>query len=167
MSGITPPPAEQYEDELDLWWGGYSPRTLLPTFVVCLILSACLFYVSHAAEAGQRWYLGYPLTGLLWAMFLIRLFNRVGGHSYRLTTRRLLVTPSFWALPDEGVELARVTQVVVERRGWERLLGVGRVRAQLGPEVPPLVLTGVSDPETVAVKIRSQIERIRGKEKNA
>jgi membrane protein YdbS with pleckstrin-like domain len=147
-------------EETDVWWGSYSGRTILPGFLLCLLLTVLLLILD--------WYLAtwwsrsdlisstlLSLIGTLWLFQGTRWLYRMIAVNYRLTSRRLLYTRGF-KLPDcRTVDLADVTDVWVVRGPMERLLGVGRIYVGAREEKSsPLVLEGVSAPDRVARLIR-------------
>jgi hypothetical protein len=158
-SEVAPPHAE----EVDVWWGSYSPWTMLPSFLVCVSLTALIAWAAwHSLDRifVQLTILG--AAGLVWLVQSYRLCRRVFGINYRLTTRRLfrdegLVQPLSLAL-----QLSAVARVQIRRNGYERLVGIGHLlvlcedRAAL-----PLLLEGVAAPQEVAELIRATALKAR------
>lgn len=158
------PPAAQ---EKDLWWGSFAARTLLPSFIVCGVLTLVI-----PAEALYLWWFdrqnpalmrhsAYLLVGAVWLVQLLRLAYRLLTYTYRLTTRRLLCERSLVHFPSRQVELARVRSVTVEQTALERLAGVGRVCVQPDGDEPALVLAGVHRADTVAARVRKAAQMTR------
>jgi membrane protein YdbS with pleckstrin-like domain len=167
MSENGAEPDADLDDDVEVWWGGYSPRTAIPAFVACLLATGGLLYVGQGSRSVPLWWGCVALSALLWLLLLAHWLHRAAAFDYRLTVRRLLVNRGFWAPPSEGVPLTQIGLVLVERRPLERLVGVGRLRVVITPQTPPVVLEGVSDPEAVAVLIRSRIEQARAREATA
>jgi len=147
------PPDDQ---EADVWWGSYSPRTLLPLLTFEALLTA--------AAAWPVWY----VPPVRWAVYLSWLglftlgFYRAVTYTYRLTNRRLLRDRGLRHPAAGEVALTRITGVRVERNFWERLTGVGRVRVEADGLDAPLLLPGVYRPERVATMIRACAARAQG-----
>jgi membrane protein YdbS with pleckstrin-like domain len=152
----------QPAEEVDVWWGGFAGRALVPSFHVCALLTILII-------AGALYLGGWPGTpfvrasarlaiALIWLLQLGRWGYRMVAINYRLTTRRLFLNRGFRHPGQPGVELSRIRQVVVVRGMWERWLGVGRVRVILGEKESPVVLEGVRDPDYVALEIRKQVK---------
>jgi hypothetical protein len=150
-------------EEVDVWWGAYAGRTMLPDFLLSGVLTVGII--------GLAWYLGAwrdsswlrwttpLLLGIFWLSQIVRWLYRVVTTTYRLTTRRLFYERGFGHPGRPGVWLREVAQVVVERRPFERWMGVGRIRILVRSEVnPPLVLEGVRDPEHIAIEIRKWVK---------
>ncbi len=153
-------------EEVDLWWGSYAPRTMAPSFVLCLVLtlaiSAEAWSLGIWQERSPARYTAQALMGLLWLIQFMRWAYRIFATNYRLTNRRLFREQGFHRPENREAELSRISQVVVERGPFERLLRVGRLRVLIpGHDVPPIVLEGVVDPEHVAMAIRMQVHRAR------
>src|SRR5262245_57313715 len=121
------------EQEIDVWWGAYAGRTMLPSFLLCGLLSVLI-----AAAATYAWraydlppllvrYIAYALVGFLWFIQLSRWVYRILTRTYRLTTRRLLLEKTFRYARYVAVELRHVTDVRADQTPLERRLGVGRL----------------------------------------
>jgi membrane protein YdbS with pleckstrin-like domain len=159
---------ESDNQETDVWWGSYAGRTMLPGFVICLVLTIVLLALD-AYLGSQQWRSDLissailATAGALWLFEGTRWVYRTIAVNYRLTNRRLLYMRGF-KLPDSrAVELARISQVTVASGPIERLLGVGRISIQLENESSPsLVLDGVLAPEHVARTIRRRVRQARG-----
>jgi membrane protein YdbS with pleckstrin-like domain len=154
------PDREAEIEETDVWWGSYSGRTILPGFLLCLLLTVLLLILDW--YLGTRWRRSdlisstvLSLIGALWFFQVTRCVYRMIAVNYRLTSRRLLYTRGF-KLPDyRAVELADVAEVWVVRGSLERLLGVGRIYVGTREgKASPLVLEGVLGPDRVARLIR-------------
>jgi membrane protein YdbS with pleckstrin-like domain len=152
-------------EEVDVWWGSYAGRAMLPGFAVCLIITVLLLVLD--------WYLAIhhlrtdlissailSLAGALWLFEGTRWVYRMIAVNYRLTNRRLLYTRGFKVPENWTVDLARVREVSVLRSPLERLLGVGHIRIQVQDNsLPPLVLEAVLAPERVARTIRRRVRQ--------
>jgi hypothetical protein len=167
-AGVPVPPRPEETQEVDVWWGSYAGRTMLPSFVLCGLLTAGI-----AAAASYAWldyhlpplavrYSAYGLTGIIWLVQLVRWGLRVLVLSYRLTNRRLFLARSFTGAPFLQVDLGRVAGVEVFRTAMQRRLGVGRLEIYGETAgVPLLVLEGVADPERMAEEIRVLAQKAR------
>lgn len=155
------------DEEVDVWWGAYAGRTMWPSFVVCVLLTAAIaalawhFYDAYQAHPRLMRYLAYGLTGVVWVSQLGRWLYRTVSVTYRLTTRRLFRDHGFHH-PDAGwVELPRLRRVEVVYGSLERKLGIGRLYVYSEDRPRPLVLEGVRDPERVATRIMRGAEQAR------
>jgi hypothetical protein len=162
------PAAAERLEEVDLWWGAYATRTMLPSFIVSGLLSS--------AVAGLAWYLvavrgldrldmrysAYAIIAAIWAQQLLRWAYRIATFNYRLTTRRLLIERNFVRSGRAEIALEDVDDVVVTQAAWEARLGIGTLRmvcARCNP--PSFVLDGVKDPQRIASQIRSLSRHLR------
>lgn len=158
-------------EEIDIWWGSYAGRTMLPGFLLCALLTIVLLALDWYLESQNRRSdlvssVLLALAGAGWLFQVTRWIYRMIAINYRLTNRRLLYMRGF-KLPDSwAIELAQVTNVLVVRGQLERLLRVGRIEihAQDGSS-PLLVLDGVSNPERVARTIRRRVQLARANPK--
>jgi hypothetical protein len=147
------------DEEVDVWWGAYSGWTMLPAFVIALLLTGGWAGGCWSlASADLARFLFFCGASLLWLGLLARWLWRVFGYNYRLTNRRLF--------QDRGViytnalqgDLTDVAHIVVARAGWERLLGLGRVRVVLN-NGKTLVLSGVRQPGRMAELLRDCVKK--------
>jgi membrane protein YdbS with pleckstrin-like domain len=152
-------------EEVDVWWGAFAGRALLPSFAVCVFLT--LGAVVAAVYLQRRYdldplavrYAAYVIAALLWLGQLARWSYRVLTFSYRLTTRRLLLERSFFNSLRAAVDLRRIARIDVAQGALERMLGVGRIDVvEEGRSGPSMELYGVSRPEAVANVIRERMK---------
>ena len=154
-------------EEIDVWWGSYASRTMLPGFLLCLLLTLVLLVMDWYLESRDRRsdlissaVLG--LAGALWLFEGTRWVYRMIAINYRLTNRRLLYTRGFKRPDSWAIELAQVTDVSVACGPIERLLGVGRISIQVKDgNSSPLVLHGVLNPQRVARTIRRRVRQAK------
>ncbi len=157
-----PPLADQ---ETDVWYGGYSSRALLPSFVFCCLASAgtavwlaTSWQAMPPRESGLVLLAAAGVLGALWLFQIIRWLYRLIALHVRLTTRRLFhhrgLTYPCWKV----VCLRAVGGVEVRATWIERVLGVGRV-CLFGddPARPLAVLQGIAAPARLAERIRQQL----------
>lgn len=158
------PPAGEKPDEVDVWWGSYSGWSMLPSFVICGLLTLGMLAGSYfiwtdlGQEADKTRYEFYLAAGLLWLIQLVRWVHPVIGLTYRLTTRRLFRGEGFLYPRLPPAELTDIGAVLVEQSVVEYWLGIGRIRVVAST---PLLLPGVRDPHRVAALIGRCAERAR------
>jgi len=154
--------AGSVSDEVDLWWGAYAGRTMLPSFILCFLLTVFI--------AADSWFMGiwqgfHParytvqaLVGILWLIQGARCVYRAVWTDYRLTTRRIYRGDGIYRRVSRAVDLASVSRVVVESSPLERLVGVGRIHIFLpGIAQPSLGREGGRNPKQIADQIRKQM----------
>lgn len=143
--------------ETDVWWGGYSGLTLLPSLLVCFVLTGVIFWGAWSLVERRhvQWTI-WTLTGAVWLVQSWRWGWRVFGINYRLTTRRLLIDRGHVWSNRRAIELASVRSVVTQRIATTGLTGVGRVLVQCD-NGESVVMEGLSAPETVAALLRERI----------
>lgn len=147
-------------EEVEVWWGGYSGRSMVVDFLVCLLLTGGVIAGAYAFHAKTPWRVVYWATGPIWFIVLCWWGYRMAAYSYRLTTRRLFHGRGFHRAPAVA-DLTSIVEVRMERSTVERWLRIGRLRVLRGPAGPPLVLDGVLHPEHVAHLIVRQIKEAR------
>jgi hypothetical protein len=157
------------DEETDVWWGSFSGRTMAPSWVVCVLLTALIAWGAWALV--PRAYVQGTILGLggaLWLVQLARWGHRIFGYNYRLTTRRLFRDRGFLYKGFAALELTAVSRVLVKRSWSDRLVDVGQI--WILPEEKtkePLVLDGVRKPLVVAELFRRQVQAVRARQQGA
>lgn len=159
----TPPLTEADTlQEHDVWWGSYASSAMLPSLVLCggltigIATLAGLGSLLFGLDGKEMRYSAYALIAPLWLLQFLRWLYRVAWFNYRLTSRRLFRSRGVLYPIEEAVQLADVTQVVVEQSLWERRFRVGSVRILREKKgLPSLLLLGVREPERIAAEIQT------------
>jgi PH (Pleckstrin Homology) domain-containing protein len=140
-------------EEVDLWWGSYSGWTMMPSMVLCMLLTGLIAWgVLLWVPRGWRQLAFLGLGGTVWLVQGFRWGWRFFGITYRLTSRRLFRDKGFLKPDRVQLRLETVTHVRVKRSAWERLMHVGRIQVYAPPA--RVVLDGVLHPEPIADLIR-------------
>src|SRR5262249_42686499 len=100
-------------EEVDVWWGSYAGRAMLPSFAVCTVLTALISFVTHwwVHERGWLQLNFFGLAGAVWLVQLTRWGRRFFTWNYRLTTRWLYVDRGHWPLKAQRFEVRNVARV--------------------------------------------------------
>jgi membrane protein YdbS with pleckstrin-like domain len=146
------------DEEVDVWWGGYAARTMVPSLVVCVVLTVLIDLMCWLTLPRYllRWSV-VSLTGLLWLVQTLRWLHHLLGYNYRLTTRRLYVEHGLFAPETAVADLDRIKAVKVAASLLQRRLGVGKVAVYVDDDAQlPLILDGVLHPWHVREMIARQ-----------
>lgn len=159
---LTPGSLAIEDEETDVWWGGYSSLHLLPSWLVCLGLTAVVLCISLAylQEELIRPVVG-SLLAAIWGFQLFRWGYRFFGYNYRLTTRKIYVDKGNLYDPPKAIALADIQAVNIRSRWWQQVLDIGDVEVVGGDPPTTLKLTGVRRPVHVAKLIRNAIDASR------
>lgn len=158
--------ANAEQEEIEIWWGGYSPRAILPE-VFYSLLATCLIVLT-AWDVSERQllplrlprYLAEALIVLLWGVQVVRWLHRITARTYRLTTRRLFLLSEF-RMPCIGIPLKDIRDIRVTRTAFDRWLRLGRLHLRVRDAEKPLRMEGVERPDQIAELLRQQLTRIR------
>jgi len=140
--------------ETDAWWGAYSTRTMLPSTLVCLVLTAAI--VGGTWTIVEKRYVQWTvwaLAGAVWIVQTSRWWRRVFGINYRLTTRRLLIDKGHWRPWRCDIDLTAIAHIEVRLNRLGRWTNVGRIIVHTKSESAPLVLEGIRNPAVVAARM--------------
>jgi membrane protein YdbS with pleckstrin-like domain len=137
--------------ENDLHWASYSGWAMLPSFLVCFLLTGGIAWFGFAVARPMAQAVILGAGGVVWLVQLARWAHRVFSFTYRLTNRRLFIDRGLW-FPDRlQVLLSGIDRVEVEQGGLEEFMGLGRVRLRFRDERhETLLLTGIREPQTFA-----------------
>ncbi len=152
----------------DLAWRGYSGLAMLPSFVVCGILSAFLlmssWFFDEARGVVQQ--IGslavFGLTWAIWIAQLFRWFYRGSTYIYRLTPKCLFIDRGFLYDREPPVDLASVTGVKWGADLFGRFFGIGWV-AVFVADRDEVTLTGVRRPAAFAEMIEASAKKVQAK----
>jgi hypothetical protein len=155
------------QDEVDVWWGAYASRTMLPSLLMCLavsvaiVIASVVLVVHYQLPAFAVRSAAYVAGALLWLVQTALWLYRITGFTYRLTTRRLFPFWGFLLSPPPPVPLCEVDEVIVEQTAVERFLKVGRIRLELERQQEPVMLLGILNPGHVAEDIGRCVKACR------
>jgi hypothetical protein len=166
---MSQPPAETARnaaalanEEVDVWWGSYAGRAMMPSFVVCVLLTAASFWAARHL-APERFLLPLTFTGfasVVWLVQLLRWGHRFFTCNYRLTTRYLYIDRGFKPLVAQRFDLRTIRTVEVRHNKLENLLGVGNVWVYFDDySRTPAVLAGLVQAHRAAEIIRATVSK--------
>lgn len=153
--------ATREDVERPIWQGGYSPRAMIGSWVMCVILSIALFIAAYWTGAVT-----IPVTMLVvlvgW-IFVAGLYGyRRLGYHYELSTQRLVHRSGILTRRSDRIEVIDIDDVIYQQGPIERILGVGTIRIESSDKSHPvLTLMGIANVKIVA----DQIDDIRRKER--
>ena len=148
--------------EETLWEGSYSPKAMLGTIVLCVLLSIGLLVVAlvFSTSAALTWVL---LAGIVvvWLVAAVRLGANRLGRSYKLTNQMFYHREGVLNRRTDRIELIEVHDVTWEQGLFERIVGVGTITITSADRTDPkLPIRGIENVESVA----SQIDKARRSE---
>jgi hypothetical protein len=149
-------------EEVDVWWGSYAGRAMMPSFAVCVLLTAASFLAARHL-APDRGLLQLTFTGfasVVWLVQLVRWSHRFFTCNYRLTTRCLYIDQGFKPLVAQRFALQTIRTVEVRYNKLENLLGVGKVWVYFDDYTrSPAVLAGLAQAHRAAEIIRASVKK--------
>ena len=155
------------EAEPDLAWKGYSSAAMLPSFLVCLLLSALLltggWFFEEVRGLGEEEgsFIFFAATVAVWVVQAVRWLYRGASYVYRLTPRHVFLDWGFLYYPVPPVPLGQVVAVTWGYAFWGRPFRVGwvRLRVEGGREE---CLVGIKRPRAFAELIEKHVRQARG-----
>ena len=145
--------------ETSLWKGTTSQWVNLAPFLLALLLSfgilvgGVFFPFSYAA-------LIIPLIWIIWSYLVIRC------QVFELTSQRLRITKGVLNQTSDEVELYRVKDVIVERKWWMRILGLGSLHLETSDRsLPSITIPAIPDAVNLRESLRKEVESVRDKKR--
>ena len=148
------------EDIETLLWKGTSSQWLnLGPF------SLALFLIAGTVMVGVFYPLAFaalifPLIWILWRYLVIRC------ETYELTSQRLKITKGVLNQTSDEVELYRVKDVLVERKWWMRMLGLGSLHLETSDRsLPSITIPAIPDAINLRESLRKEVESVRDRKR--
>src|SRR5262245_23065947 len=106
---VKRPSAPDIDEEVDVWWGAYCGWTMMPSMIVCIVLTGLIalgVWLWVPRDYMQLAFVG--VGGALWIAQAVRWAVHVFGRTYRLTTRRLYVDCGLFRCRPLNVDLHEI-----------------------------------------------------------
>jgi membrane protein YdbS with pleckstrin-like domain len=139
----------------DEWNATYAGRTMLPSLMACLALTAGVVGLS-VRFLPEEWLplVLFTTLGFIWMTQLVRWAYRVMLFRYRLTRQHLHLHRGLLYGRPVQVPLDKIAKVSVSANLVEKILGVGTVRVEVTDHTPAVVeLEGIRQPREVVQKL--------------
>ncbi|MBG7607584.1 MAG: PH domain-containing protein [Verrucomicrobia bacterium] len=147
------------ESETTFWKGSPSQWLNTGPFSVAILLAAGII-------AGGIFFppafigLVIPVFYMLWSYLTVRC------QTFELTTERLRITKGVINQNIDEVELYRVKDIVVDRKWWMRLTGLGNVHLETSDRsLPHLDIPAIRDCIGLREALRKKVEAMRDKKR--
>jgi membrane protein YdbS with pleckstrin-like domain len=149
------------DDEIEtaLWKGSPSQWMNTGSFSLALLLSAGIvaggiFFPPAFAV------LIIPVIWIIWRYLVIRC------EVYELSCQRLRINKGVLNQTSDEIELYRVKDVILERKWWMRLTGLGSLHLETSDRsLPDVTIPAVRDADNLRETLRREVEIIRVKKR--
>jgi uncharacterized membrane protein YdbT with pleckstrin-like domain len=147
------------EIETPLWKGTPSQWLNIGPFSLALLLSAGIAVGGiffPPAFAG----LILPLIWMIWRYLVIRC------EIFELTSQRLRISHGVFNQKIDEIELYRIKDVLVERKWWMRIFGLGSLHLETSDRsLPQVTIPAISDAIGLREILRKEVEAVRDKKR--
>jgi uncharacterized membrane protein YdbT with pleckstrin-like domain len=147
------------EIETPLWKGTPSQWLNIGPFSLGLLLSAGIAVGGiffPPAFAG----LILPLIWMIWRFLVIRC------EIFELTSQRLRISHGVFNQKIDEIELYRIKDVLVERKWWMRIFGLGSLHLETSDRsLPQVTIPAISDAIGLREILRKEVEAVRDKKR--
>ncbi len=145
--------------ETPLWKGTPSQWLNIGPFSLALLLSAGIvvggifFPPAYAA-------LILPVGWMIWRFLVIRC------EVFELTSQRLRISHGVFNQKIDEIELYRVKDVLVERKWWMRILGLGSLHLETSDRsLPQVTIPAIPNAIELRESLRKEVEIVRDKKR--
>jgi membrane protein YdbS with pleckstrin-like domain len=147
------------EPEETLWSGGYSPKAMIGSWILCLILSIALIVgmvmlpgiLGEQVEKKIIWSVGTGIAIALWVIAAATYAYRRLGFFYELTTQRFIHKHGILVRTTDRIELVEIDDVAFTQGPVQRMLNVGAIKVTSSDRShPQLNLVGIDDVNRVS-----------------
>jgi hypothetical protein len=148
--------------EQELWQGGFSPRAMVGTWILCGVISVVAL-IASIFLTPVAWMVTIPAL-LLWAWQGIRYGIRRLGLNYRLTNQRFFHESGIFQRTTNRIEVIDMDDITFVQGFVDRFFGVGTIKVSSTDITHPvLMITGIDDVQKVAGLIDNarRAERLR------
>ncbi len=147
------------ESETTFWKGSPSQWLNTGPFSVAILLAAGII-VGGIFFPPAFIGLVIPVFYMLWSYLTVRC------QTFELTTERLRITKGVINQNIDEVELYRVKDIVVDRKWWMRLTGLGNVHLETSDRsLPHLDIPAIRDCIGLREALRKKVEAMRDKKR--
>lgn len=148
--------------EQELWQGGFSPRAMIGTWIICGVISVGALIATIFFPVA--WLVVIPALLLLWAYQGVRFAIRRLGLHYRLTNQRFFHESGIFQRTTNRIEVIDMDDITFVQGFVDRFFGVGTIKVSSTDITHPvLMITGIDDVQRVAGQIDNarRAERLR------
>jgi len=147
------------DEETTFWKGSPSQWLNIGPFTVALLLAAGIAFGGMFFPPA--WIaLAIPFFYALWSYLTVR------SQTFELTTERLRITKGIINQSIDEVELYRVKDILVERKWWMRLTGLGHIHLETSDRsLPHIDIPAIRDSINLRESLRKKVEAMRDKKR--
>lgn len=147
------------ETETTFWKGSPSQWLNLGPFSAAILLAVAIS-IGGVFFPPALLALVIPLGWMVWSFLVVRC------QTFELTTERLRITKGVINQNIDEVELYRVKDIVVERKWWMRLTGLGNVHLDTSDRsLPHVDIRAIRDCIGLRESLRKKVEAMRDKKR--
>lgn len=149
------------DQEQSIWAGGYSPKAMIGTWILCGLISVAVLVVSLLTEWPPIMVALIAIV-VLWVVAASVYGYRRLGVAYELTTQRFIHQAGLLSRRTDRIEVIDIDDVSVRQGPVQRVLGVGTIEITSSDRTHPLLkMNGIDEVK----KIAGTIDDIRRKER--
>ena len=147
------------EIETPLWKGTTSQWVNLGPFCLALLLTTGII-VGGVFNPLAFAALVIPLIWIIWSYLAIRC------QVFELTSQRLRITKGIFNQTIDEIELYRVKDVLLVRKWWMRILGLGSLHLETSDRsLPSITISEIPDAMNLRESLRREVESVRDKKR--
>ena len=153
------------DEEEDLWKGGFSPKAMIGSWVIALIVTIITLAVGvmfNSSLGGYGW-LALSLLLLAGWLYLCVLFAyRKLSVRYELSTQKFIHRKGILKIITDRIEVIDMDDITYEQGIIDRMLNVGTIKITSSDQTHPLIyIVGIED----VARVAGMIDKARRKER--
>jgi uncharacterized membrane protein YdbT with pleckstrin-like domain len=146
-------------EETTYWKGSPSQWLNIGPFLICLVLTTGII-------VGGIFFLPAYIALIIPAVYALWRYLTVRCQIFEITTQRLRITTGVINQKIDEVELYRVKDIVLERKWWMRLTGLGNVHIETSDRsLPHVDIPAIRDSIGLREELRKLVEAMRDKKR--
>lgn len=150
-------------EETTFWKGSPSQWLNIGPFSIAIVLAGIIIILSvFSGPAAPLVLIALivPIVYAVWRFLVVRC------QTFELTTERLRITRGVINQHIDEVELYRVKDMVVERKWWMRLTGLGKIHLETSDRtLPHIDIPAIRDSVVLREELRKKVELMRDKKR--
>lgn len=146
-------------DETTFWKASPSQWLNIGPFTICILLAAGII-------TGGVFFPPAFIGLIIPIVYAVSRFLIVRCQTFELTTQRLRITKGVINQNIDEIELYRVKDIVVERKWWMRITGLGNIQLETSDRsMPRLQIPAIRDCIGLREELRKLVEAMRDKKR--
>lgn len=141
---------DDHEPEETLWSGGYSPKAMVGSWIILMVVSIALL-VAAVMFSQLGFGIAFAIIGVLWVLVAANYARMRLGFHYELTSQRFIHKAGILTRRTDRIEVIDIDDVSYQQGPIQRMFGVGCINITSSDRSDPFLhLIGIDKVGEVA-----------------